>query len=170
MTMLVSCQFLLQFHNCLVGMSRISICVPEHDAAGIYKAIAAQQNSHTAKLVLLLAVVVLYCLVGRYIITIHSCTRMECISDLPSRNIANNDHQYSRQRCCCCCFIVVASYYYILFGWQEYDKHAPQEGQDAHYHSDDVTSSRQVVQIIMQQHIHSSSSCSFSIVVWLVGI
>ena len=53
-------------------MSRISICVPEHDAAGIYKAIAAQQTSHTAKLVLLLAVVVLYCLVGRDIIIIYS--------------------------------------------------------------------------------------------------
>ena len=52
-------------------MSRISICVPEHDAAGIYKAVAAQQNSRTAKLVLL-AVVVSYCLVGRDIITIHS--------------------------------------------------------------------------------------------------
>ena len=45
--------------------------VPEHDAAGIYEAVAAQQNSHTAKLVLL-AVVVSYCLVGRDIITIHS--------------------------------------------------------------------------------------------------
>jgi hypothetical protein len=45
--------------------------VPEHDAAGIYKAVAAQQNAHTAKLVLL-AVVVSYCLVGREIITIHS--------------------------------------------------------------------------------------------------
>ena len=45
--------------------------VSEHDAAGIYQAVAAQQNSHTAKLVLL-AVVVSYCLVGRDIITIHS--------------------------------------------------------------------------------------------------
>ena len=47
------------------------MCVPEHDAAGIYEAVAAQQKSRTAKLVLL-AVVVSYCLVGRDIITIHS--------------------------------------------------------------------------------------------------
>ena len=52
-------------------MSRISICVPEHDAAGIYEAVAAQQNSRTAKLVRL-AVVVSYCLVGRDIVTMHS--------------------------------------------------------------------------------------------------
>ena len=53
-------------------MSRISICVPEHDAAGICEAVAAQQNSRIAKLVLLAVVVVSYCLVGRDIITIHS--------------------------------------------------------------------------------------------------